>query len=383
MSRRLRILHIGNGRAFKIHAILRGLLARGHEIHMVPIPPSTGGMEGVVWHVLEDSPLPGRAGILHSMFRLRRLVARLNPDIIHAHNAWGPGWYGAFAGRHPYVIHAYGGDFLPEQYAGKPAFQKWLTGWACRSADRIIVTGRHMREASRHLRIDPSRVHVLPRGVDISHFRGGRDTAALRGRLGIAPGAPVVLSPRYQANESLYNLDVVLEAFAQVRVERPDAVCLQFFGADHGAGAARLRALADGKGLGDSYRLVPAVGNDAMADYFNLAAVTVSVPSSDGFPVTVLEASACECPLVVSDLAYTREWFVSGRNGLVVPARDPRRTAEAVLAILRDPQAAERMGAAGRELVVRDADYEWCMDLLQEGYIELLERRAGRRGRES
>ena len=110
----------------------------------------------MTWHRLPDVPVPGQAKVLARMFQIRRLVRRLRPDVVHAHNAWGPGWYGAASGLHPFVIHAYGGDVLPEQYAGRPAIHRALTSWTCRSADRIVVTGRHMVDAAAQLGIPGS-----------------------------------------------------------------------------------------------------------------------------------------------------------------------------------------------------------------------------------
>jgi hypothetical protein len=50
-----------------------------------------------------------------------------------------------------------------------------------------------------------------------------------------------------------------------------------------------------------------------------MADAVASVPSTDGFPVTVLEASACSAALVVSDLPYCKEWFVDGGMVLDFP----------------------------------------------------------------
>jgi glycosyltransferase involved in cell wall biosynthesis len=374
MNRPLRVLHIGNGRAFKIRAIIEGLSARGHEIHMVPIPPIPQPFSGVVWHCLPASSLPGRLATLQRFFQLRGLARRLRPDLVHAHNAWGPGWLGAATGLHPLVIHAYGGDFLPEQYRGRPALQHYLTSWACRSADRVIVTGRHMEAAARHLHLRSDRVTVLPRGVDLKRYHPGLDAGALRAGLGLGDAEPVILSPRYQVDEGLYNLDVVIEAFAQLRRRFPRAVCLQLYDALRRAGCERLQSLARERGLEASYRLVPSVDNASMPAFYTLADVVVSVPSSDGFPVTVLEASACGCALVVSDLPYCDEWFVSRQNGLIVPTRDAAALAGALEELCGDRELRRRLGAAARSLVVERADYERCMDALQSLYFDLLRR---------
>lgn len=380
MSARLRILHIGNGRAFKIKAIVDAQLERGHQVHLVPIPPAGDPWEGVAWHSLPDAPLPGQARVLARLLQVRRLAGRLRPDVVHAHNAWGPGWYGAFTGRHPFVIHAYGGDLLEEQYRNRPPLQRRLTAWACSRADRVIVTGRHMIEASSKLGIGRNRLTLLPRGVDVERYRPGLDAAELRQSFGVPAGAPVILSPRYQVDEALYNLDLVIAAFAAARAQFPDAVCVQLFDPAREAGRSRLERLAAERGLGASYRLVPAVGNGRMPLFYSLASVVVSVPSSDGFPVTVLEASACGAPLIVGSLPYCAEWFVDGENGLVVPVGDADALAAAIVRVCGDAQLRRRLAAAGRRLVEERADSRRCMDGLECVYRELLGQAAAPQG---
>lgn len=376
----MRILHIGNGRAFKIKAIADAFVTRGHDVHMMPIPPSDGAWNGVTWHRMPDPRVPGRAKVLGRMLQARSLARGLRPDIVHAHNAWGPGWYGAGTGRHPYLIHAYGGDLLPDQYAGRPAIQRQLTSWSCRAADRIIVTGRHMIEAASALNIGQDRMVLLPRGVDLDRYRPGLDTSALRAELHLPTGGPILLSPRYQVDETLYNLDTVVEAFARFRARYPDATCLQLYEPTRQGGRERLESLARSRGLDGSYRLVPAVDNDRMPLFYNLADIVVSVPSSDGFPVTVLEASACEAPLIVSDLPYCAEWFQHGTNGVVVPPRDPSALADGAVQLWADPERRRRFGAAGRDMVAARADYRRCMDELETLYRSLIAHSSTKRG---
>jgi glycosyltransferase involved in cell wall biosynthesis len=323
--------------------------------------------------------MPGKVKVFARLLQMRKLVRSLRPDVVHAHNAWGPGWYGASVGVHPFVIHAYGGDLLPEQYAGRPAMERAVTGWTCRTADRIVVTGRHMIDAAAQLGIPRERLMLLPRGVDLDRYRPGLDTTALRRRLGVDEGAPVVFSPRYQVNESLYNLDTVIDAFVAVRKRYPAAICVQLFDPERESGRARLESLAAERGVADAYRLVPAVDNTSMPLFYNLADVVVSVPSSDGFPVTVLEASASGAALVVGELAYCAEWFQAGDNGVVVPVRDPRQLADAVIALIADPARRKDMGAAARRLVEARADYRGCMNELETVYRTLVADVARRR----
>ena len=371
MTRRLKILHIGNGRSFKIKAVVDASLQRGHEVHMVPVPPVVDGWADVTWHCLASPALLSTTATLVRFLQVRHLARRLQPDVIHAHNACGPGWYGAFTGLHPFIIHGYGGDLLPEHYVGRPKWQRYMTSWACRSADRIIVTGRHMVDASQGFGFPKDRVLVLSRGVDLEHFRPGLTTRPLRDSLGLGAAAPIIFSPRYQVDEALYNLDSIIDAFAQVKRRFPAAVCLQMFDPQRQSGRARLERLAADRGLGASYRLVPCVDNEAMPLYYNLADAVVSVPTTDGFPVTVLEASACAAALVVSRLPYCDEWFADRENGLMVEVGDTMALADAISALAGDPALRQRLGEASRRLVADRADRRSCMDALEHEYQAL------------
>ncbi|MGH9893395.1 MAG: glycosyltransferase, partial [bacterium] len=195
--------------------------------------------------------------------------------------------------------------------------------------------------------------------------------------------APVILSPRYQVDETLYNLDIVIAAFVAVRQYFPGAVCLQLYDPQREGGRSHLDKIAAERGLGDSYRFVPMVDNATMPLFYNLADVVVSVPSSDGFPVTVLEASACGSPLVVSSLPYGAEWFVDGENGLLVPVRDTQALGAALVTLCADAYLRRRLGAAGRRLVAERADYRRCMDALEIEYWNLLSKAHPPNARES
>jgi glycosyltransferase involved in cell wall biosynthesis len=146
------------------------------------------------------------------------------------------------------------------------------------------------------------------------------------------------------------------------------------------AGRSRLERLALERRLGASYLLVPAVDNASMPFFYNLATVVVSVPRSDGFPVTVLEASACGAPLIVSSLPYCAEWFDGAGNGIIVPVGDGTALAAAIVRICGDGELRGRLAAAGRRLVEKRADFRRCMDGLDGIYQELLGTAAARPG---
>lgn len=83
----------------------------------------------------------------------------------------------------------------------------------------------------------------------------------------------------------------------------------------------------------------------------------VTLPSfHEGVPTVLIEGAACGKPIVASDIPGCRTVVVNGINGFLVPPHSPTALAEALLKLIKDPELRRKMGAAGRELVLKKFD---------------------------
>ena len=87
-------------------------------------------------------------------------------------------------------------------------------------------------------------------------------------------------------------------------------------------------------------------------------------------PKTLLEAAACGRPIVATDVPGCREVVRHGSNGLLVPARDARALADAVMALADDPARRAAMGAEGR----RRAEKEFAAERINQETLRVYER---------
>ncbi len=94
----------------------------------------------------------------------------------------------------------------------------------------------------------------------------------------------------------------------------------------------------------------------------------------EGTPRSLLEAAACGLPLVASDVPGCREVVRHGDNGLLVPPRDSRALAEALLSLLGDAGRRRAMGARSREIAVRDFAQEHVIKDTLNAYESALSR---------
>ncbi|MDA9508820.1 hypothetical protein XI09_30110 [Bradyrhizobium sp. CCBAU 11386] len=103
-------------------------------------------------------------------------------------------------------------------------------------------------------------------------------------------------------------------------------------------------------------------------------AAIVCLPTTygEGIPKTLIEAAAGECPIITYDVPGCREIVTDGVNGLLVPAGDVGRLAQAIAQLLADPEQRRRMGAHGRKLVEAEFSQEIVIAQTLAIYSELL-----------
>lgn len=93
----------------------------------------------------------------------------------------------------------------------------------------------------------------------------------------------------------------------------------------------------------------------------------------ESFGIVLLEAMATGKPVVASDIEGYRKVLEHGKEGLLVPPRDPERIAEAIVRLLKDPDLRRQMGEAGRKKALY---YSWSRvaEQVEDLYYELLAR---------
>ncbi len=108
----------------------------------------------------------------------------------------------------------------------------------------------------------------------------------------------------------------------------------------------------------------------------NAADIAVSIPSSDGTAMSVLEAMACGVPLIVSDLPSNHEWITPGVNGEVVPVGDQKELTEKMINLLRDTDMRERYSEMNVQTISDRADHDKHMAQMEVYYRDLCENRS-------
>jgi glycosyltransferase involved in cell wall biosynthesis len=306
--------------------------------------------------------------IRHSI-TLRRLLRRMEPDMVQTLWFLGPAWLAAIAAPVPVVATAWGSDVLRPLPRWRTS--RLLTRLLSRRLAAVTYSSDALKEGLLAAGVPEDKLHRVVQHPDPTRYRPGPADHQLLARLGVAAGARVILSPRGIA--PVYAPETVLDAFSQLP-ESAGAVLLVRVpaGEDDGWASLLKRVPEAVAGRIISY---PGVPPDEFPRLLNSSEVVLSMSRSEGASVTVMETLLCERPLVVSDIPQNREWLSSHEFAWLVPLDDPDALAGAVGAVLADPSAARAKARAARDAV----DLHDGMDPLVQLYDRL--RTNGRRRR--
>ena len=221
---------------------------------------------------------------------------------------------------------------------------------ALSGADATMVNARCIRERCiRDDGVPADRVYVVHNGVDLARFGPP------------APDARPTVAVLANLHASKGHLDL-LEAVALLRARVPE---VQVLCAGEGPMRAVLRQQIALLGLEGSVALPGRVGD--VPALLARAHVACSPSHDEGFSSAIAEAMAASLPVVATEVGGTPELVQHGETGLLAPPRDPRALADRLLALLRDPPLAQRLGAEGR----RRAEAELALPALSKRLGEL------------
>ncbi|MFD5639041.1 DUF3492 domain-containing protein [Streptomyces sp. NPDC127077] len=260
------------------------------------------------------------------------------------------------------------------------AFHGRLATEVYRAAALITPGNAHARRWQERCGADRAKLRTVHPGMEAARFADVGE--GVRGSRSADPGTLVWVG-RVEPAKDLISL---LHSFAEIRKAEP-GTRLRIVGApaedpDAVTYLTHCKALA-AQLFPDEAEGVHAVGDNpvsfeeiggpeipSLAEAYACGAVVVLSSVVEGFPVSLVEAMLCGRATVSTDVGAVVE--VIGGTGLVVPPRNPRALAEACVALLRDPERRERLGAAARARALELFTVEQNVAAFHGIYLEIV-----------
>lgn len=307
--------------------------------------------------------------------------AILNIDIVHIHGLYRfPPTYAAWRARRlgiPYLIRVHGGldPFLYRQ----SSYGKWAVPLKrfyeyffdlpnLNNASAIHYTSRIELERAAFMNFRSPAV-VIPNGIDWDLYEVLPAKGSFRKSIGLGDQTPLILFlGRVNFKKGL---DLLVPAFRLVLEKFPSAR-LAIVGPDNEGYVSQVNQWCHEQGILDNVVFVdylePAEVRQAYVD----ANVFVLPSYTENFGMTVVEAMACGCPVVVSNQVNIWQEIEEERAGLVV-SLDAYEIAQAVSQILMDKNTASAMAQRGRAMARVRYSWSRVVDQLRHVYLRLIE----------
>lgn len=275
-------------------------------------------------------PLRGELDV-HSAWKLAQLAHREKIDVVHAHtsHAHGIAVLAKALGMPSRVVVSRRVDFMPKGHL--------LNRWKYMRADRILCVSEKVQQTLERYGLYAPQTQTVHSAVDLER---ALMPPVSRASLGIPDDVPLLASAGALVKHKDHaNL---LEATAIIQKHFPNLrVCVAGEGELRGELEAKRKAL----GLEDCVTFL-GYRADAPA-IIRTADIYVSSSWSEGLGTSILEALAAGVPVVAAEAGGAKEMVLPGETGHLVPVRDARALADAILDALGNPDKTARMAAAG------------------------------------
>ena len=334
------------------------------------------------WAALSE-PKPESAALQAMSINLAMAAAVKGADLVHSHT-----WYANLGGHlskltwsipHVMTIHSLEPlrPWKSEQLGGGYALSMFCERTAIESADAVIAVSRGVRQdvLDCYPAVDPDRIHVIHNGIDPEIYRTRPSPETLT-RFGIDPTRPFALfNGRITRQKGL-----PLLLASALKLDPQYQLVIVASSPDTPEIAAEVSDLAG--------RVSAERGNLIWIDHFiereelihlhSHATVFVCPSIYEPFGLVILEAMACETPVVASRVGGIPEIVVEGKTGYLVDYNQDdldgftSALAERMEKLLRDPALAATMGKAGRERVLQHFGWPAIAAQTVELYEKLL-----------
>lgn len=334
-----------------------GLVQRGVEIHLISAHKNEHELDPNVRLYILNTQAP--LGYFTNLFEVKALLKQIQPDLVNAHYATGYGLLARLVGFQSTLLSVWGSDVY--DFPEKSFLHRRLLKGNLQAATAIASTSHCMARKTAET-FQHSHMFITPFGIDENRFCY-KEIAREKTKLVI--GTVKTLT-------SKYGIDTLIEAFALVvkNHTNPNQLVLEITGG--GPDLDSLRALAISLDVEKQVVFHGAVSHERVPELLNCLDIYVALSRLESFGVAILEASACEKPMVVSDADGPAEVTIDGKTGFIVPRENPQAAADAILKLIKDEALRLQMGQAGRLHVLEHYTWDRSLDLMMDAYNKVI-----------
>lgn len=359
----MRILYFSPGYTTHDHRFLKSISAGGHEVYFVQLEgnqrqvedrPAPENVHQVIWKGGRTSFRWG--DLLKLVLDFRRIIRKINPDLIHAGPIQTCAFIAILSGFRPVLTISWGFDLMDDVHHN--AWWEWVTHYTLKRSTFFTSDANVTRDKAVKYGMDPEKTIVFPWGVDLEHF---------------TPSTAVHQTPTFtifcnRSWETRYGVDVLARAFVKVAQQNENVDLILLGGGSQGG---TIRQILQSGGVLERVTFGGQISQTDLPRWYHMADLYVSPSHVDGSSVSLMEALACGLPCLVSDIPANKEWVIEDENGWLFRDSDANHLAEKILTAIAQREKLPAIGRASRRSAEMRADWKKNAETLMNVYRSL------------
>jgi glycosyltransferase involved in cell wall biosynthesis len=363
----MRICYLSDANSIHTKKWCNFFVNKGYDVHVISL--NHAEIKGVTVHScdmeldkIRNGSSVSKMSYIANVKKIKKFIAEIKPDILHAHYATSYGLFGALSGFKPYILSVWGSDVY--DFPKGSFIKKKMLQYNLSKADVILSTSKVMaQETKKYIDRD---IEITPFGVDINLFAPSLDKFS-KDKEKVIVGTVKTLEPKY-------GIEYLIRAFSIVRKSHEN-LYLEIAG--EGSQKEYLLNLCDELKISPYVKFLGFLNQGTVVEAFNRfdLAVFPSILDSESFGVAAVEAQACGTPVIVSNVGGLPEATSPDVSSLLVEPKDVNGIAIAMERLVSDPDLRIKMGRNGRKFVIDNYNVEDNFNKVDRIYKSILEKK--------
>lgn len=363
----------------------RGLVVRGHEVHIFTLLTRRGGMLGPKYEVVDGVHIHRISPWLDLSYRLKfwpelvKEILQTKLDVVHAYcqghfHTLAALFASKSSGHLPFVITTYGplakqSNYHPAERALLSLYDLLVTSQLFRMSDMVVARNPGVTSWLRNGRVNALKTAETAMGIPSTFLDARVDGNNARSCLGVSSQKVVLYLGRISQQKGL---DQLVRAIPFVRDRFPNCLFL-LVGPDEGF-KLKLKELANSLGVSGNVRFEGQVsGIENELTYYGSCDLFVMPSSFEGFGQAVVKAMACGKPVIASSVGALPFLIADGVNGKLFRFGDVQSLSKAIVELMKSDELSATLGANARE-TVRNFRFENVVEGMETVYEMVLRR---------
>lgn len=285
---------------------------------------------------------------------VKSIIKEFKPHVIHAHAATVAGYVGLILKKKynlPLVCSLRGDDINKYPYYSRLTMS--LTKKLLSKADQLLSVSNDLKVIANTIARPKREIRVVYNGCDLGNFTySEKDRTNIRNKLGFSKKAKaIIFVGSIYKEKGIFEL---ISAFIRLNLRYP---CLHLIIVGDGPKRLALNGIVSSNNLNEKVHLVGVKPYVEISKFLSASDIFVLPTYAEGLPNVVLEAMACNLPVVATRVGGIPEVIEEGKNGILINKKDINMLTEAIEYLLRNEGLAKKMGTYGHKLV--ETKFSW------------------------